>query len=42
MHAVLDERHADHERIRDALIQRDGPTARTEMAGHIARTVSPR
>jgi DNA-binding GntR family transcriptional regulator len=42
LHAVVDDRHADHERIRDALIRQDGPTARSEMARHIARTVSHR
>jgi DNA-binding GntR family transcriptional regulator len=41
LHAVLDERHADHERIRNALIRQDGATARKEMASHIARTVTP-
>jgi DNA-binding GntR family transcriptional regulator len=41
LHTVVDERHGDHERIRQALIDQDGPTARREMAGHIARTIGP-
>jgi DNA-binding GntR family transcriptional regulator len=40
-HAVIGERHADHERIRDALMRQDGPAARAAMASHIARTVTP-
>jgi DNA-binding GntR family transcriptional regulator len=41
LHAAINDRHADHERIRDALVRQDGSTARNEMASHIAGTVSP-
>src|SRR4051794_29422671 len=37
--AALDDRHADHERIRDALQAGDQETARAEMENHIVGTV---
>ncbi|WP_214366526.1 GntR family transcriptional regulator [Pseudonocardia sp. H11422] len=36
---ALDQRHADHERIAEALRARDGAAARREMESHIAGTV---
>ena len=37
--SALDDRHADHERIRDALQAGDQETARAEMENHIVGTV---